>query len=363
MKKLALIISLLSLNFVQAQDTVSLEGYQAELTLLLNNVRSAEGDEKIIAANTEFKASLESALELPGAFQNDFSYLKTLGAVKSPDNTLRVFSWNIELEGNQNLYFCYLLNYDKRKKQYELSELTDNSLTSYEVLGTKEIITHDNWYGALYYQIVPVKKGSRTYYTLLGYDANTTSSNIKLIDVLYFSGKNPKLGYNMFLTKDGVQKRVIMEHAEKATMTLRFDKERNKIVFDHLAPETPSLKEFREYYVPDMSYDAFKFTNSKWILEEDVIAVNDEDGNKVSMSYVDPDTGEVITKEVKNKWLDPTSNGRTPVDGGGHTAVTPEDVEGDGNSKKKKSKKTKKTKGKKFNGVQYGNLPETKKRK
>lgn len=359
MKKIAVILSILSLSFAQAQDDVSLEGFEAELTLLLSNVRSAEGDEKVLSANQEFRASLEEALSIPGAFSNDFSYLKTMGAVTSPDNKLRVFSWNVELEGNKNVYFCYILNYDKRKKQYLLSELTDNSLNSYMPVGTKEIITKDNWYGALYYQIIPVKKGSKTYYTLLGYDANTVTSNIKLIDVLYFSGKNPKLGYNMFLTKDGIQKRVIMEHSEKAVMTLRFDKERNKIVFDHLAPETPSLKEFRDYYVPDMSYDAFKFTNSKWILEEDVIAVNDENGEKVTMRYVDPDTGEVVSKDVKNKWLDPTGN-KAPVDGGGHTAVTPEDVEGDGQGKKKKKTKKKRTKKSKFNGVQYGNLPETK---
>jgi hypothetical protein len=107
-------------------------------------------------------------------------------------------------------------------------------------------------------------------------------------------------------------------------MSLKYEENRERIIFDHLSPESPSMAKFRSFYVPDMSYDAFKLENGKWVLHEDVIGVNKgADAKKQYMYVKDEKTGKVQRKEVKVEWVNPEGE-NTPVDGGSHVAVTPE---------------------------------------
>ena len=102
-------------------------------------------------------------------------------------------------------------------------------------------------------------------------------------------------------------------------MSLKYESDRERIIFDHLSPESPSMKKFRSFYVPDMSYDAYTFQDSKWILKEDVIGVNKGHDSKEKTVYVqNPDTGELEAKEIKTKWIDPSTETHT------HVATTPE---------------------------------------
>ena len=41
-------------------------------------------------------------------------------------------------------------------------------------------------------------------------------------------------------------------------------KKENYLVFDHLSPTSPHLKDFPDWYVTDLSFDAFKWENNKW---------------------------------------------------------------------------------------------------
>jgi hypothetical protein len=43
----------------------------------------------------------------------------------------------------------------------------------------------------------------------------------------------------------------------------------NYIVFDHLIPTSPNLKDFPDWYVTDLSFDAFKWENNQWRYEKD----------------------------------------------------------------------------------------------
>jgi hypothetical protein len=72
----------------------------------------------------------------------------------------------------------------------------------------------------------------------------------------------------------------------------------------------------------------------------------------------------VVTIPTKGKWINPDDKD-SPLDGGGHRAVTPDDLEAEKNGKNPKSKKAKRTKPRKegFGGVSYSNLNDEKKRK
>ncbi|MEN9441486.1 MAG: hypothetical protein RLZ33_1563 [Bacteroidota bacterium] len=315
-----LLIILISFSASAVEDSTFVNR-EKKLSVLLDSLRSANDDLQKEEKNAEFKTYLNETLQLEGAFSYPFSKLKTVGFIDSPDGQLRIINWNIELDDQTQKYYCFLMHLDEKKKNVELSELIDNS-DPFNPRPT-EILEANQWYGALYYKIIPVDKGSKTVYTVLGWDGNTGSSNIKLIDVLYFTGNTPKLGSPIFKNSEGTFKRMFYEHSEKATMSLKYEEQYKRIIFDHLMPESPNLKGFYSFYVPDLSLDAFVLSGNKWIFKEDVIGINKENKEETDVYVLNSKTNTVEKKGVKNKWENPEDNG--PAGGIPHVAVTPED--------------------------------------
>ena len=316
-------ISFILLTFLSfAQTGVTLEERELRLDTMLTNLRASETNAEKKQLNQIFKAEMATFLKNPGALDYAFTKLPTVGVIDSPDKLVRIINWNVEQEDLSHQYFCFVLHYDKKKKRYMFNEMKDVSF----VMPSQptEMVTQDNWYGALYYKIIPIKKGTRTMYTLIGWDHNSSLSQMKLIDVMYFSGNNVKLGSPIFKIGKTTHYRVFFEHSKKATMYLNYETDRERIMMDHLSPEAPALKNFRSYYVPDLSYDAFVFEDNKWVLKEDVIGVNSSVAEQ-KVVYADTDnTGLLEKKEIKNKWINPEDS-KAPAGGSAHVAVTPED--------------------------------------
>lgn len=312
------ILILLPLTALSEEDSLFIKK-ENQLSLLLENLRKAENDGQKNEANVAFKTLLQETLTIEGAFSYPFASLKSVGFIDSPDGLVRIVNWNVEQDDNSHVYSCFVMRKDERKKTVQITELIDNSFMM--AAQPEDVLDSDQWYGALYYKIIPIDKGSKTLYTLLGWDGNTSASNVKLIDVLYFNGNQPKLGSPIFKMKNETLKRVFFEHSEKATMSLRFEEQYNRIIFDHLSPESPGLEGFYSFYVPDLSLDAFMLVGSKWVLKEDVIGINSPEGNdKIGVYAINERNGNIEKKDIKNKWL-------SPDDGKGaeHRALTPED--------------------------------------
>ena len=347
------ILCLTSVTFGQSS---SMQEQEDILESLLSKLRDAQSPSEKSEANNLFKAEMFKTLENDAAFDYSFSKLKTVGFIDGPDKQMRIVNWNVEQEDLGQKYYCFVVHIDKRKKTQYITELIDVSFGMPSQ--PSEILTSDQWYGALYYKIIPVKKGSKTIYTLLGWDHNSSMSQIKLIDAMYFTGKTVKLGYPIFKMGKETKKRVFFEHSKKATMYLNYEANRGRIMMDHLSPESPSMKNFRSFYVPDLSYDAFELKDSKWILIEDVVAINDTQQEKKQVIYVkDPKTGKVVKKEVKTKWQNP-NDPDNPNGGTEHVAVTPESeknkkIEENDEVKDKLSRKDRKNAKKSsiFNGI------------
>lgn len=312
---------------------------EIELSVLLDSLRSSKNDETKSRWNEAFKSLLTSTLNEPSIFEQEFTKLNSVGIISSPDNLMKIVNWNVEQDDQSQKYYCFVLQKDERKNTHKVVELIDNSI----MLPGKpdDILDQDNWYGALYYQIIPFERNSKKSYIVLGWDGGLTSSNTKLIDVISFTGNGVKLGQSIFKMGDQTLKRVFFEHSEKSVMSLRYEEQYKRIIFDHLSPETPSMKGFYEYYVPDMSYDAFMMNGNKWVLVEDVVGIN-KLAKTVKQNTTDPKTGEAIEVEIDNKWIDPTSSspaGSKEV----HIATLPEET-GDGDDAKAAEKTTKKKK-------------------
>ena len=282
------IILILSLVFVtvgySAQELLEKE---RELNKSLISLRGASTDEEMNELNIKFKAKMLDFLKNDGAMKYKFVECKTIAVLDSPDDLVRVITWNIEYTDFTYAFDGIVMFYDDRKEKVKIFELND-ILDPYSERPTG-VIDAKNWYGALYYQLIPFERNGKMEYVLLGWDGGTPGNNYKVIDVLTVSSSGVKFGSPIFKEKKQIHKRLIFEFSEQAKMTLTFEKKYNRIVMDHLSPESQSLAGVRSYYVPDMSYDAFYLEDDMWYLREDVIANNSGDSKRDLKYWKNPD--------------------------------------------------------------------------
>lgn len=317
----AILISLLSLFVKTGYSQPNLADREIALNLTLESLRNAKNNDEIDSLNSLFKTEMLNFLKLDGAFTYPITKLKTIALLDSPDKLVRIVNWNLEYADMSYAYCAFVMRYDEIKEEVKITELIDK-LDPYTAK-PEGVIDAKNWYGALYYKILPIEYNGKTEYTLLGWDGGTSESNFKIIDVLSFSGNSVKLGSPVFKLGKSFVKRVVFEYSDKSSMSLKYDDKLKRIVYDHLSPEVPSLKGVYSYYVPDFSYDAFVWEEDKWTLKEDVIAINSEANQQRNKVYVlDEKTGKLKEKNSEGAWINPADpNKKNDV---GHVARTPE---------------------------------------
>ncbi|MBP6697746.1 MAG: hypothetical protein KA175_09020, partial [Flavobacteriales bacterium] len=183
----------------RAQDALGSDGGNATLTAHLSVLAKATSPAQQDSASDRVKATLRKMLEGDDAFTHTFAGVP-LSHVDAVDNKFRLFTWNLPRPDGSHLFEGMLLVQDKKRRVIiELRDMTEK-ITSPEVpeLGP------DNWYGALYYDVVVVAKGGKTYYTLLGWKGFSRTETRKVIEVLSFRGSEPRLGAGLFATPPAV---------------------------------------------------------------------------------------------------------------------------------------------------------------
>ncbi|MDD4148424.1 MAG: hypothetical protein PHE33_00170 [Bacteroidales bacterium] len=206
-------------------------------------------------------------LETEESWSAEYDSVKYLGVLKSDDGKLRVFTWNLNYKDGSFKYFGFL-QYKDKDNSYVFF-LDDKKQTDNELKRLYQ--TYSEWYGALYYEIITTKWNSRTFYTLIGWDGADFLINRKVVEVLTFDRRGmPEFGNKSFKLEKTVTGRLIFEYADRATMLLRYNKQQNMIVLDHLSPPEAKYKGLYQYYGPDFSYDAFSFRAGRWHLISDI---------------------------------------------------------------------------------------------
>lgn len=252
----------------------SLKFYERRLISLSESIITAREMSQRYTSTYHFARTLISALKIPNSFDYPFdSVKKYISIITPPDKKFRIFTWSLKW-GKDSLvtadsfefYGAIQMN---NKDRLELYGLYDNS----GKIGKAEYseLSNRNWYGALYYQMTTVKYRRKKYYTLLGWDGHSMASNRKVIDVLTFDemGK-PRFGAPIFDMDDKKppKYRIVFEFRDDAVMTLRYIKKKRLIAFEHLIPPSPKAVGLYEEYLPDGSYDYFKFKKGKWRKKE-----------------------------------------------------------------------------------------------
>jgi hypothetical protein len=283
MKKICIFLFLtLSLSsFAQKGNNKLIAEYEDTLKVMAHQIMNAETETEKRTANTAFITNLTEVLQYEKSFKFPFDSLVTIARISSPDNRFRIFNWLLKKDNGTYEYFGIVHYHNKRRKRYEVIPLVDNSANIRNA--EQEDLNATNWYGGLYYQIAYIKKSGRKYYTLFAWDGNDGNSTKKIMDVMYFSGKNKiKFGLPIFKqNKKESQKRVILEYDAKTSISVKYHSKEQRIVFNHLIPARKDLQGLEEYYIPDGSFNAYQYVKGKWWLKLDVDARNKEKVKKI----------------------------------------------------------------------------------
>lgn len=256
--RLAVLILLATSFQAQAQDTTIVSRF--------NGLFKAQDDrakdsivEKIVP---DFSIFLKS--NSPKNF--DFKRIKHLGVLESPDNTFTFYLFDIKYKDGTFMHFGFIQQ--PNGVGFTVTRLVDKREDIQKP--NEDILTPENWYGALYYQIVPTKSNGKSYYTLLGTSFNDLFTSKKVIEVMEISDNGIVFGAPIFFDGRRNASRVVFEHSARYLMTLRYMPERKAIVFDHLAPSEANAANDLQFYGPDGSQDGFILENGIWMLKQNI---------------------------------------------------------------------------------------------
>jgi hypothetical protein len=254
-------------NLTQAQTAIDIFQSERKISSEYTSLFNLDLFKRETAAN-QFADSLYNLIQNEASFEFPFDSLSNIGKIYSPNHRMRIYSWNIPIGVDQNVYYAIIQYYAKLEKKYYTIKMQS-------VIDQKGIVSIENWPGALYYEIVETKHAGQIYYTILGFDLNNMITNKKVIDVVSIDNFDEfYFCHQLIQYNKKMMDRLVFEYSEKASMSLRYSDDKKMIVYDHLSPEKPSMEGNYQFYGPDFTYDGLKFEKGIWVSYSNIDVTN-----------------------------------------------------------------------------------------
>jgi hypothetical protein len=231
------------------------------------DIVNAESASARFRADSQFIRSLVRTLKLSYSFYYPFDSLQTISRLYAPDSSFRILTWQFKKDD-----FLYLqegaIQINQPDGSLKLFPLFDASMFTDKP--TDSIRTRHNWIGAIYYKIILKTYAGKKYYTLLGFDDYSQTSNKKWMEVLTFSPEGEPLfgGPYFSFQEDSVRKptqyRFNIEYKKEAGTRFNYDPQMDMVVYDHLIPEGNQPQK-KDTYIPDGDFEAFQWKNGRWV--------------------------------------------------------------------------------------------------
>jgi len=240
---------------------------EKELLRLSYAMHTDSSDEARFTACKALIKGLVSALKTPNSYHYDFSKLKGVSVVDSPEDDYRFFTW--ELHVSRDVYRHYgAIQYNS--SDLKLLPLIDRGAQLRQNPETA-LTTNEDWLGYVVYKIIPggIFEG-RTYHFLFGYDRYGATSRQKFLDAFYFDREGkPHFGLPVFVTHTPEghpledRTRLLLEYSAEANVAMRHNPETGRIIYENLiltqGPNGEPLS------VPDGSYHALELgKDGRW---------------------------------------------------------------------------------------------------
>ncbi len=274
MRRTLLYIIIIAFITGQAETQVSGQNVQAELATLFTRLEKVNEDSTRIRINDSIRLIIDSYVSSDSVFKHRFTNIRYLGQITSSDKMLKIITWNLILKNSANRYFCYFIRKGRRGNNNTVYRLT--GVNSGDPVRTDTTYSANNWYGALYYDLRPVKVNRDVNYVLLGIDFGNNIVSRKIIDVLGFTQNGELIfGRKWFEAGNEIKFRVVFEYDATGVMSLKF-RSAKSIVFDHLAPLSSGRKEEQQSYGAEFSFDSYIYKDGIWKFKRNVDVRNKE---------------------------------------------------------------------------------------
>jgi len=237
---------------------------ESELAFHCDVMANAAENRHRIVAMEKFNKHFYQALAEKGSFLYPFDSLKWISKKITEDKSFRIFTWEVKVAEGEVQYFGVLQTANDKififKDQFKNAEGL-----------AEEEFSHENWLGAVYYNLMEIKpaKGEK-YYLLFGVNRWNRYENVKLVDVLFFTKEGiPYFGKPVFkrTEKDKsvvVSNRLVFKYAADGIMTVNYNPGMEMIVFDNLIVKMSRIPGQGETLVPDGSYVGYVWENDIW---------------------------------------------------------------------------------------------------
>lgn len=247
---------------------------EEKMNYLLNRMSIAESDDDRQAYHDSLRTVVQEVVNSEGCLTHPFSSIEKMSVLSNDNQTFKLFNWNLPFNDQTHTYGCFMVWMEDEKQGItDWAELSDN-VDDYASVENK-YLTPEKWQGALYYDLVEVKKKKKKKakhkYILLGWDGADALTNRKIIEVVDINRGKVRLGAPIF---DDVPKkrpkRYAIAYSEEVMVSLKYHPKDKRIVFDHVAPRAAGLEGNPAFYGPDLTFDSFEFEKGKWLFKENI---------------------------------------------------------------------------------------------
>ncbi len=230
---------------------------ETRMNALLERVHTDSTEEDRFRAARDLIRTLVSALDRPNSFSYDFPDLEGLSIIYPEDRSFRIFSWELYVDAETYRHYGAI---QLNSEALQLIPLVDRG-DDWNGNPENERRPADEWLGYVVYDVqrAGTYRG-RPYYFVFGYDSYSTYRRRKILDVLWFDTAGvPTFGLPVFETFTAndlllaERARIILPYGAEATVTLRYDRDLDGVVYENLILVQGSYGE-GPIHVPDGSY-------------------------------------------------------------------------------------------------------------
>ncbi len=326
-RTLVFFTAILTLGFANAQKSSSLTSgnYGSIMTIEKKMQRigySVLGDtveSNRIKGSREFIKLLVEALKVENSFQYKFDSLPYLAKVYPEDSSFRIFTIQVMLDNYTYVHFGAVQLNRKNIKLIPFKDFSD----TFAIPPLTQELTNKNWLGAVYYRCFTKMVKGKPMYFLFGFDQNDILSQKKYIEPMRIINDSLiKFGYPIFqkgkvIAPDQIvfdphskkrmkmpgkikpgktYHRYMLEYRRGGTASLTYDREKDRILFDHLAPIDNKSYEAGFMKLSDGTYEGFHWKNDNWVWQE-FVTVAEKDDNRPIRPVPSPSGSSVQEKQ------------------------------------------------------------------
>jgi hypothetical protein len=238
--------------------------YEARLAAAGHDLIECRQEEERAVSLDLFHRYMDTLLQIPGSYAYPLEQVRNVKVLYSPDQLFRIITWLFRFDNDSLVYHGLI---QLKDESADIIYLRDSSHLFSEKEPLHKKLSPDNWYGALYYEIIPTRLRGQHYYTLIGWNGSTARTDKKILEVLYFDKKGkPVFGAPLFryFSNRGLQSRVVWEYVNEGAMVLRYERKKNIITFENLSFPDKKAKGMYHLYLPDGTYDYFRLKKGVW---------------------------------------------------------------------------------------------------